>query len=188
MSARTTIVAACALALLPSCGLFRGPADKHSLERAGTYWMEYDATRRGAVVRVDTQGKVTMLAEPSPDVAMAAAQSLLAKLDYGGIPAELEASLAREVVQLGQRTTTVMVLRDSLYRLSELKQNGGLDADTLKLFELVLKAVVDIAHSELVREQAARVAAETARSRRYEELKEMGLEDRELNALFSIPE
>ena len=82
-------------------------------------------------------------AEPSPDVAAAIAKSLGASLAAAVTPpaggtavearGELARSYAQKLTQLGERTNTIQLLRDSLYRACEAYANGAISKTTYAL-------------------------------------------------------
>ena len=82
-------------------------------------------------------------AEPSPDVMAAIAKSLGAGIAATVTPptggtavdarAELARSYAQKLAQLGERTNTIQLLRDSLYRACEAYANGAITKTTYAL-------------------------------------------------------
>ncbi len=82
-------------------------------------------------------------AEPSPDVAVAIAKSISANLAATVTPpaggaavdarAELARSYAQKLTQLGERTNTIQLLRDALYRACEAYANGAITKTTYAL-------------------------------------------------------
>jgi hypothetical protein len=122
-----------------------------------------------------------MLAEPSPDVAVEMTQKYLAKINYKGITGEGSLDLAENITQLGKRTTTIMFLRDSLYRFAEMSNNGQLDDKSMELFGKALEATLKLAESELKQAEASQAKAE---ARKYQRLKELGLKDEQLNDIL----
>jgi hypothetical protein len=82
-------------------------------------------------------------AEPSPDVMAAIAKSLGAGIaatvtpPTGGTAVDARAELARsygqKLAQLGERTNTIQLLRDSLYRACEAYANGAITKTTYAL-------------------------------------------------------
>ncbi len=156
------------------CRSFTSPARYHNLEKSTGYWLDYDASRRGAFLSVNDKGSVKMLAEPSPDVAIEVVQKYLAKINYEKISGEGSLDFAENITQLGKRTTTIMFLRDSLYRLAEMKNNGTLDNESIALFNKALDATLKLAEAELKQAEASKAKAE---ARKYQRLKELGLKD-----------
>lgn len=181
MNQKINILICTCLLLLTGCRSFTSPARLHRIKPEKSYWTDYDATRRGAIIYVDEKGKAIMLSEPSPDVAIGLAQEYLAKVDFKGIPAEGKLSLAENVMQLGKRTSTIMFLRESLYRLGELSQKGPLDPETAALYREAMKAALDLARAEASIAEAQVIDAQTrAKEARLRTLKEMGYKGDEL--------
>jgi hypothetical protein len=148
------------------CATFSGPAREHLLEDGKTYWFDYDASRRGAfLIPGNDKEDVVICAEPSPDVAMEFANKFLAKLSYQGVTAETQDEINTKVLQLAQRTQTIMYLRESLYRLCELSVNNRLSVDQImELYEKVIAAAEELAKAEVNQAAAARAAAETRKA------------------------
>lgn len=154
---------------LSACGHFVNPARRDELQKGQVYWFDYDASRRGAflVVADDREKlkKIRLCAEPSPDVALARSQEILAKVSYQNMPAELQVTMAEQIVALGKRTETVMFLRESLFRLCELSQNGDLNNGDLKeLYEKVINAAVSLADAEKADSEKVRAEAERTKA------------------------
>jgi hypothetical protein len=88
------------------------------------FWSHFDATKRSAIINVDSTGNAIVLAEVTPDAALqktleiAGKASVLSKVD-----AETQLKTASTIAQLGQRTANVNMLRDALYRLAEAANN-----------------------------------------------------------------
>jgi hypothetical protein len=147
------------LAIQPAaCSQFTSPAREHELKikENTAYWFDYEASRRGAVLTNhdhQTGKRIRICAEPSPDVAIARTQDILAKTSFPNVAdGEAQAKFTEAVSQLGQRTETVMFLRESLFRLCELSNNADLEAkDTIRLYKEVIKAAQALAAAELKR-------------------------------------
>ena len=56
-----TIICVIIINILIGCGILKSPADKSELEHDTSYWMNYDATRRGAIISVGKDGNVKNL-------------------------------------------------------------------------------------------------------------------------------
>lgn len=151
---------------LTGCASLTSPARQHKLEEGKTYWFDYDATRRGTVLLpTNVSNNIKICAEPSPDVAMEFANKFLAKLSYEGISAETQAEINSNVIQLAQRTQTIMYLRESLYRLCELSVNYQLPVtEVIKLYEIVVKAAEELAQAEISQANATRAIAEAKKA------------------------
>ena len=175
-----TAILFCTL-FLAGCRSFTSPARIHRIEPEKSYWTDYDATRRGAIIFTDESGRTVMLAEPAPDVAIGLAQEYLAKVNYKEISAEASLALAENVVQLGKRTSTIMFLRESLYRLAELASADQLDPNTVSLYKEAMRAALELAKAESKAAEAQAIDAKTrADEARMKRLKDMGFKGDEL--------
>lgn len=137
------------------CTFFSRPATEEKLDANQAYWFHYEAARRGGFL-VGADSKIKMCAEPAPDVALARTVELMGKGAYQGASAEAQAKLAEKLAQLGGRTETVLILRESLFRLCELSiNNPALPPAELKgLYKDVIDAVVQLATADVTNAQA----------------------------------
>lgn len=155
--------------VISSCGLFRGTANKKinakanagivrmsQFKKQGTFfWTHFDASKRASITFIDSLGHIKVLAENSPDAAFSKTIELLSKAsakvkDNVDVSAENQYKLVTEVAQLSKRNSTVNVLRDAMYRLSEAQFNGSIKDSGFYsvLFEKVLQTSVKIAQYE----------------------------------------
>ncbi len=69
-------------------------------------------------------------AEPSPDamVGLTSSGALEALIPQANASGKVAGSIAETLAQLGERTPTIQLLRDALYRACEAYLNGGFDA------------------------------------------------------------
>lgn len=142
---------------LGGCRSVTDPARHHELRPGTIYRLDFDATRRNAVIIPKNVGQdsvrsdVFVLAEPSPDVAMASVVELGGKLNYSGISAEASAKITESIIELGKRTQAIMFLRELMYRTSEQYINGAINHDDLmKLNYQIIAAAKDIALAEKI--------------------------------------
>ena len=152
------------VAMNSGCSYFQLPAEEVKLRPNQAYWFHYEASRRGGFLLMtdNTTGgpKMKMCAEPPPDVALTRTIDLIANVAYQGATGDQQAKLAEQLAQLGGRTQTVLMLRDSLFRLCELSINSGLGIDDLKtLYTEVVRAAVEVATTEATK---ARIAEKQA--------------------------
>lgn len=168
-ASRTTVSAAANLLPLPilllligtsfGCSFFTSPASEEKLNPNQAYWFHYEAARRGGfLVGTDSAGKsnVKMCSEPAPDVALARTADFIAKGTYQGASVEAQAKLAEQLAQLGGRTETVLILRESLFRLCELSINSSISLPDIQgLYKTVVEAVVKLAETDSTNAQAA---------------------------------
>jgi Mrp family chromosome partitioning ATPase len=145
--------------------VFEPSTSESQLDSAKAHWFEYNAERRGGFMIPKGEGtsKVYILSEPSPDAASTATLKLAAKAAEQG---EIDTEFAKDVVQLGQRTQAVMLLREAMYRLSEMNQNTALtEAQVSALYDKVLNAASQIALAEI---KQAETKKEEAKARQDE--------------------
>lgn len=160
-TART--IAALALVLLSGCANFHAPSARKELKPDQSYWMSYDASRRGAII-VAEGTHVKTCAEPTPDVAMSFVNTL--KGDYtlpGNTSATgVDASFNATAMALAGRDNVVLLAREALFRICEGSINGTIaQADVRPLFENVFQQVTRIAEAQA---HKAESDAQTARS------------------------
>lgn len=133
-------------AALAGCNTFTPPSQMKPVTDDGVYWMSYNSDRRGAmVVRGDSQLKVC--SEPAPDTASNFESELkVVKQEV----AEAGGKAGQNVVILPGRNSTVLTLREALYRLCELSLNRkDVPPDRLMdAYDKVITAVTQYAKSE----------------------------------------
>jgi hypothetical protein len=133
--------------------------DVRSLNRDQSYWFNYDASRRGAILapKRDQNDLFHMCAEPSPDVALQTAikqltsGTLSADTSKGQLQVEANREFASKVVELASRTQTILFLREAMYRLCEQQMNGALSAkDAKSLYEAVVETSITLAEAQVI--------------------------------------
>ena len=125
-----------------------------------------DADRRNAYIIYDVdKSKAVTLSEPPPDVIVSQTTDLVNKLKVDGkIDTEQNAKLAESVIQLGQRTVEVNILRDALFRLNEMNVNHDnqlMDSISSSLFRRILKVAQTIAVADQTKAEAEKAKAQT---------------------------
>ena len=117
-----------------------------------------DAAARAIVILPKPDGKgMAVCAEPSPDVAFATVAKMIAeiKVQNPNIDAKTQIEFQTAVVELSKRTSTIMFLRESLYRTCEAGINQNLSSDqVMKLYEMAMQAALKLADAELVKNKA----------------------------------
>lgn len=134
---------------ISGCSSFTSPARNHELDGSKSYWLDYDATRRGTLVSNGaTQWKYC--AEPTPDAVM----NMIAKLG-GSVNVASQGSLSgngelnQSIIKLAERTQMVMFLRESMYRLCELSLNSNLTPEQMTaLYDKVIQSSVEVVKTE----------------------------------------
>ncbi|MBM4140401.1 MAG: hypothetical protein FJ242_02750 [Nitrospira sp.] len=151
------------LVLVSGCAHFTSPARKHILEKGSTYWFDYTAERRGAILIPKHEvGNIAICAEPSPDVALQIIDKFKADVEVEKVKVGAEVGIEHQVVQLAKRSQTIMFLRESLYRLCELSLNFQFGPEKVKeLYDKVIDAAVKMAEAELKDSQRLKIEAET---------------------------
>lgn len=150
------------LIVISGCASFTSPARQHMLEEGRTYWFDYDASRRGAVLIPKHEKKnIAICAEPSPDVALEIVNKFKVDVGIEKLDVGVQADIQEKVIQLAKRTQTIMFLRESLYRLCELSLNFQLrDEDVRRLYEKVIEAAADLAKAELANAEQAKAESQ----------------------------
>ena len=175
--------------LLAGCANFTSPARKHSLD-SGSYWMDYDASRRGMLVLDSPQEgrKWVVCSEPAPDVALNLVNKIEGDLtagdtDIAGGKAEVTAS----AIKLAERTQMVSFLRESLFRLCELSLGNEFTADQSKeMYLKVLQTALTIVEKDRAEaeEQRANAEADAENAKTLNSLIDQGVDIRSLNPQF----
>lgn len=137
---------------IAGCNTFTSPAQMKPIEEDGVYWMSYNSDRRGAIV-VRGQSTIKVCAEPAPDTASNFESELkVIKKEIG----EASGNAGQNVVILPGRNSTVLTLREALYRLCELSVNRS-DVPPERImgaYERVITAVTQYAKTEAAIETA----------------------------------
>lgn len=138
-----------AVVWLGGCANLTSPTRMHELSDNKSYWFDYDASRRGALLTSKNPAGPALktCAEPSPDIALAFTSRLLGEAKVtppaGAGPevaAKLEADFRSSAVELAKRTQAIMFVREAMYRLCEQALNGHLpDAKIAELYELIIR-------------------------------------------------
>jgi len=151
-------VAAITIAALSLGGCAVSPAvGVHTLEPSKPTITTTDASARGIIVLPKPGGGSYVCAEPSPDVAMAAVAKMIAevKSQNPAIDVKTQLEFQTAVVQLAQRSQTLQLLREGMYRACEAGINQNLSAEqVMKLHEMAMQAALKLAESELTRNKA----------------------------------
>ena len=119
------------------------------------YFADYDASRRGSIIvqnHGDTKSPIKILSEPPPDAIIAFTTAITNSLKVQDkVTADQSLKFTQTISELTKRNTTIVVLRDALYRLNEFNfNNPGLltKEDYLAKFDKILKLAETIALNE----------------------------------------
>jgi len=122
------------------------------------YWISTDAAARGITILPRPDGKgVQMCAEPSPDAMLQTVAQLTAqvKLANPQVDAQTQIQFQTAVIELTKRTTTVVFLREVLYRVCEQNLNQNLNSEqTMQLYQLAMQTALKMAESDLAHDQS----------------------------------
>lgn len=132
------------------CASFHPPSSRKELSPDQSYWMSYDASRRGAII-VAENSKVRSCAEPTPDVALSFANALKGDFGFPGntTATGVNATLNATAMALAGRDNVVLLAREALFRICEASINGSIASSDVKpLFQDVFRQVKEIAEAQ----------------------------------------
>lgn len=125
-------------------------------KKQSIYFADYDASRRGSVIIHDHENSLSpirILSEPPPDAIVTFTSTLSNTLKVGDkLDMAQSLQFTQAITELTKRNTTIVVLRDALYRLNEYDFNnpGKLsDSVYLKKFDDILELASKIADKEI---------------------------------------
>ncbi|MDR6673865.1 hypothetical protein [Xanthomonas sp. 1678] len=150
--------------LVSGCANFHAPSSRKELKAGQSYWMSYDASRRGAII-VPEDSKIKTCAEPGPDVGMSFINTLKGDFKFPGETSAtgVEAALKATAMALAGRDNVVLLAREALFRICEANINGAIPPSDVKaLFQDVFKQVTEIAVAQA---NKAKSEADTEKSR-----------------------
>lgn len=148
-----------AISIQTGCSTFTPPAQMEPIKEPGTYWLNYSSDRRGAIVRTANgatdSGSIMVCAEPAPDTSNNFELQGTLKKDAVG---EASGQAGQSVIILPGRSSNVLSLRESLYRLCELSINRP-DIPAPELMNAYNKVIMAI--TQYAEADAAKSAATT---------------------------
>lgn len=119
------------------------------------YFADYDASRRGSLIihnSKDINNPVRILSEPPPDAIVAFTTAINNRLDVEGkLNTSQSVSFTQAISELTKRNTTIVVLRDALYRLNEFNFNNPnalTNEQYIKQFDKILDLAERITENE----------------------------------------
>lgn len=189
------VALAVGVVLISACASFTPPARKHELVPGSSYWFDYDAHRRGALMVVEGSAgtrRIRTCAEPAPDVVLSSIVGgrLSGESKPANVEGELSGLAAQDVVKLTERSQMLMFFREALFRVCEISLNQELSPqDLLKMYDQIIATAlrlgsdkafeVDIllAEAEVVRrKQELAIAQERVMLARQAEREALGRE------------
>jgi hypothetical protein len=140
--------------IFTGCTTFSSPADYSSLHN-GSYWMNYDASRRGAFFSIDA-GKISKTcSEQAPDVGLSFADAVKANVTANGITGGLDTTFVTSALALAGRDEAVLLAREALFRLCEANINGSIkDNEFADVFKSIMVNITQIAEAKKATAQA----------------------------------
>ena len=151
--------------IFTGCSHFTSPARKHKLDEKGNYWLDYDASRRGAFF-INNGTKLKTCSEPSPDVAYKLTEKLEASVTYGGAQGTGKGNFSQDVIKLAERTQMIMFLRETLFRLCELSLNYDIPSkEYVNLYKEVLATSLNITKADAIQAAASKTQAEANKTK-----------------------
>ena len=181
-----------ALVCVGGCRTFTSPArNRHvtSANKNGLYLIDYEATRRGTYVVQDGSNAIRIAAEPPPDVAFESTSKLTASLGDAVLKtddAKLSGQVIETLTKLTERTQSVVIMRDAMFRLAEMHLNGAIDNEQYAfLYNKALAGALAIAadepRAEMIIESFVKAEYEDRRQRRLEDLAKLTTQVRTLS-------
>jgi len=138
---------------------------KINVPDVGMTVIDYGPDRRGSYLLKTKDGRHVIVSEPSPDVAQEITSSLglSAKTIGDLVEPELKAAYANKVVDLASRSQTLQVLRESLFRLSEMGASSDITTgQRVALYKKVLDTIRLIALTEFADSGASKEVKDAA--------------------------
>ena len=144
----------------------------HTLEAGKPTVVTTDASARAIVELPKPDGTGSYFcSEPAPDVAMTAVAKMIAQVQSQNPAIDVKTQLEFQtaVVQLAQRSQTLQLLREGMFRACEAGINQNLTAEqVMKLHEMAMQAALKLAESELAKNKS-----ELAKSLKDPKIREM---------------
>ena len=170
----TVLIIVCTILMLQSCKIAMNVrnSNKHSgivrvkqladSCKSTILWAHYDATQRQTLMQADAAtGLLKVLAEQSPDAGLSKKIELdpHVKID-GKVDANLLLKTQTDLEKLTNRTTSLMITREALYRLQEASFNGFIDKNQyFDLYNVVItQASILVKEETGLEEQKAKTA------------------------------
>ncbi len=143
--------------LLSGCASFQPSTSVHSVASNQPTYIDMDASRRGVLIipRPNNKGYF-VCSEPSPDVAVETVSKILlqVKADNPNIDAKTEMEFRSAVVELTQRTQTILFLRESMFRICEQSINQNLSPEQVtELYTISITTALKLAEADLAKNQ-----------------------------------
>lgn len=135
--------------ILTSCSVFTQPASEYELKSGASYWFDHDSTRSSAIFSPGSSAVKYCMAPP-PDVSLSLVSSIKAGMTTKQInEINADAKFSTAVIDLARRTEITNFIRDTLYRVCELRLQGDLGERELQIFLAAIRSAENMTKSEL---------------------------------------
>lgn len=149
---------AAALAAVSLAGCAVNPAvSTHPIVANQPTILTTDASARGIILlpRPDGRG-MAVCAEPSPDAMLQTVAQMIAsvKLQNPQVDAQTQINFQTQVIELSKRSTVILFLRESLYRICEQQINQNLSSDqVMQLYTMAMQTALKLAEADATNSQ-----------------------------------
>jgi len=157
--------------IFTSCKVFQGGgmSTRNSNKRSGIarvaqftdkkttlMWAHHDPTQRQTLMFVDENGQIKILAEQSPDAGVTNSSDLSGKAKVSDkVDAEALLKFQAQLEKLTNRTSSLMITRETLYTMRELCFNGIITkTELVSMYEKFLEKLVEIVKEDAKIEEA----------------------------------
>jgi hypothetical protein len=116
-----------------------------------------DASARGIIMLPRPSGTgMSVCAEPSPDAILSTVAQMVAqvKLQNPQVDAQTQVNFQTAVVELSKRSTTILFLRESLFRVCEQQINQNLSSEqVMQLYTMAMQTALKLAEADATNSQ-----------------------------------
>ena len=116
-----------------------------------------DASARGIIMLPRPDGKgMSVCAEPSPDAILSTVAQMVAqvKLQNPQVDAQTQINFQTAVVELSKRSTTLLFLREALFRVCEQQINQNLSSEqVMQLYTMAMQTALKLAEADATNSQ-----------------------------------
>lgn len=141
-------------------------------------WAHHDPTQRQTLMYVDENGQIKILAEQSPDAGVTNTSNISGKAKVNDkVDAEALLAFQAQLEKLTNRTSSLMITRETLYAIRELCFNGTITkTEALSMYEKYLDKLVEIAKEDAKIEEAKAKGLQVEVDKAKVELEKLKLE------------
>ena len=137
----------------------QSPPSNFEVSKEGVILIKYDASKRGALL-IPKDKKYKVIIEPSPDAGISSVHEILLAAGYKGFEGKANYKFGQDMIQLGQRSETVYLLREALFRLNVLSVNYDLPVEeAIKIYGEILLAAKELVFTDKEKAEADKINA-----------------------------